>query len=143
MMPRPWRSSRSAVGLRAALGQMANATVSCFDLGRSLKGLVEVPYDVVDILDAHGDPHEIRTDVCSEQGLVGQLLMGGRGGVDDERARVSDVGQVAGELERLDECSTSVAAAFDAEREHGTGSLGKVASGPIVVRRVGEAGVPD
>ena len=47
--------------------------------------------------------------------------------MDDERAGVADVGQVAAQLERLDERPPGGAAARDAEREHCAGPERQVA----------------
>src|SRR5579859_3152301 len=87
--------------------------------GRPLRGferLLEVPDDVVDALDADREAYAFRADPCGAQLVVGELLVCRRRGVDDEGLRIADVGEVAEELQRLDQPSAGLAAAPDAER---------------------------
>lgn len=62
-----------------------------------------------------------------------------RCGVDDERLRVADVGEVACEVDVLDECLTDRAAALHLEAEHRSGTLREVLQGAVVVRMAGQA----
>ncbi len=63
--------------------------------------------------------------------------MGGRGGMDRQRAHVADVGQMAVQLEGLDEGPARRRAAADPEGQHGTGAGRQVARR----RRVPAAGL--
>ena len=47
-------------------------------------GLVEIGDDVANIFDADGEADEFRTDAGRVLLLYGELLVGGRGGMDDE-----------------------------------------------------------
>ena len=62
-----------------------------------------------------------------------QLPVRGARRVDHQRAHVADVGQVAAQLQRLDERAACGAAAGDAEREHGPRAL---AAGSAAAQRV-------
>eukprot|EP00964_Phaeocystis_antarctica_P056353 scaffold33245_cov61-Phaeocystis_antarctica.AAC.5 len=63
----------------------------------------EVGLDVVEVLVAHRDAHHGRRHASGGLLLRGELLVRRRGRVDDERARVTDVGQVRRHAERVDE----------------------------------------
>ena len=71
--------------------------------GRLVERPVEVAADVVGVLDADGDADEVGADARADERLVVELLVRGRPGMDDERAGVADVGEVAAQLDRLDE----------------------------------------
>src|ERR1019366_1274756 len=76
---------------------------------RPLRGTeagLEVGEDVVEGLDADAEPHQVRGDPGGEL-LVGlELRVGRRCGMDGEAAHVTDVGEVAEQLEAFDEPST-------------------------------------
>src|SRR6478735_1710322 len=96
---------------------------------RSLGGgetLLEVGEDVVDVLDAHGEPHEPRGDTGSDAVLLGSLRVRRRGRVDHERTHVTDVRDVAVQGEGLDELLARVESARDLEGEHRAGAAGRV-----------------
>ena len=82
-----------------------------------VESLVEVVNDVLDVLDADGDANHVRRDAGRDLLLLSQLLVRGRGWVDDQRLRVAHIGQVAGELDALDELLAAVTSALDAEGE--------------------------
>ena len=69
--------------------------------------------------------------------------MRGRARVDDERARVADVGQVRAQLDAADERLARLAAALAAEREHRARALRQVLLRQRVVGIVSQAGVAD
>ena len=62
---------------------------------------VEVPADVVDVLQADREADQVRADAGRDLLLVGQLLVGGAGRVDHQRLGVADVGQVRDQLQAL------------------------------------------
>ena len=79
---------------------------------------IEVEDDVVDVLDADADAHQLGQHAGRLERLVGELAVRGRAGVDDERARVADVGQVRAQLDAADERLARLAPALAAEGEH-------------------------
>src|SRR5215204_7653073 len=93
---------------------------------RGREGLVEIVDDVLNILDADGQPHNPRQDAGVDELLLGELRVRRRGGVDDERLRVADVGEVAREVYRLDELLADGATALHLEAEHRARPLGQV-----------------
>src|SRR5690606_36368487 len=58
------------------------------DLGKSL---FDIGYDIVGILDADRQAHDIRTSASRHFLLVAQLPMCGRGRMNHERTRVADI----------------------------------------------------
>ena len=65
--------------------------------------LVDVPQDVVRLLDADGQADHVGADAGAGQLILAQLAMGGRCGMDHQRLGVADVGQVAQEFAGVDE----------------------------------------
>ena len=68
------------------------------DAARRVERLREVGEDVVGMFDADGEPHVAGRDAGGELLLGRQLLMRRRGGMDGERARVADVGDMIEQL---------------------------------------------
>ena len=66
-----------------------------------LDGLIEIGKDIANILDAHGEAHQFRSDAGGGLLLCGKLLVGGGSGVNDQRFGVADVGQQREKLEAL------------------------------------------
>ena len=62
--------------------------------------LVEIGDDVVDVLDADRQADHVGRGACKLQLILRQLAVGGRGRVDDQRARVADIGEVREQLHR-------------------------------------------
>ena len=91
---------------------MSRATFS--SLLRRVQCLVEVSLDVGQVFDADTEADELGVDAGGALFLVGELLVRGRGGVDDQRLGVTDVCQVAAQLDVGDELLARLAAAFDA-----------------------------
>ena len=78
---------------------------------------LEVGQDVVERLDAHGQAHEVVGDPGGDL-LLGLELRVRRGRrVDGQAAHVADVGEVAEQLERVDELLARLEPALDPERE--------------------------
>src|SRR5215207_9904520 len=87
---------------------------------------VEVGEDVVDRLDAHRQPDKVG---CDPRGglLVGdELLVGGGGRVDRKAPHVTYVGEVAVQLQGVDELLARLQPAVDAERDDGALAAGQV-----------------
>ena len=80
---------------------------------------------------------------AASQRLGRELAVGRATGVDDERARVADVGQVRAQLDAADERLARLAPALAAEGEHRARALRQVLARERVVRVVREAGVAD
>src|SRR5689334_15676148 len=70
---------------------------------RSLNSLGKVPDQIVEIFDADGETDEVLRDSGGELLLVGELLVGGRGRVDDQALGVSEIGQMGEDLDGVDE----------------------------------------
>src|SRR5690606_37315895 len=105
--------------------------------------LVQVFDDVVHVLDADGQPDEIRGDARGPRLLFGQLLVRRAGRVNDQRLGVAQVGQQREQLDAVDEAAAGLVAAFDAEGEDGAGAFGQILAGQLVRRVAGQAGVAD
>ena len=65
------------------------------------------------MLDPDRHPHHVRPGARGDQFLAGQLAVGGRGGVDDQRSRVTDIGEMAEQLDVADELDAGVIATLD------------------------------
>ena len=74
-------------------------------------------------------------DAGGELLLGGELRVRGRRRVDDQRAHVADVGDVAVQRQRVDERLAGLDAARELERQHRAGALGRQLLGPLVPRR--------
>ena len=77
------------------------------------------------VVDGGGEPYQPRADAGGQLLRRAQLGVGGRRGVDHQRAHVADVGDVAVQLERVDERLAGLDAAGQLEREAGPGTLGR------------------
>ena len=89
--------------------------------------LLEIADDVLRILDADREPHHVRAGARLDLLRVGELAVRRRGRVDDQRARVADIGEVREQLQVGDELDAGLVAALEAEGEHGAGALRHVA----------------
>jgi|GEM_PF-5178849 len=67
--------------------------------------------------------------------------MRGRGGVDDERAAVTDIGQMAEQFQRIDQFHPGVIATLEAHGEHRARAVRQVFLRPVVVFRRFQAGI--
>ena len=120
------RTSRTAGGRGSSPGRHAPVTGKqlvdrrgrTLALGGAEAG-VEVGEDVVDRLDAHREAHEVGRDAGGGLLVGDELLVGGGGRVDREAAHVAHVGEVAVQLERVDELLARLEPALDAERDDG------------------------
>ena len=64
--------------------------------------------------------------------------MRGRGGMDDQRLGVADVGEMREQLQPLDEAPAGLAAALDVEAEDRAGALGQQLLGQRMIGMVGQ-----
>ena len=108
-----------------------------------LEGVVKGADDVIDVLESDGEADEFGLESGLALILVGELGVGGGGGVDDEALGVADVGEEAEELDVVDESDTLGAAALDAEDDHAAGAVGEVLLGEGVGGVGGESGIAD
>ncbi len=65
--------------------------------------LIQIPENIFDIFQANGQTNEIGADACGELFFVGKLGVGCAGGMDGERFGVAEVGDVAEELQVVNE----------------------------------------
>src|SRR5215470_2923219 len=138
--PRRRRSRAFAITWRA---RCANREWAVLQLGAAMsrrrQALLEVGDDVLLVL----EPDREANDVGARTGLdllrVGELTVGGRGRMNDERARIADISEMGEQLHVGDELDAGVVAAFESEREAGARALGHVFFREIVVAVAGEA----
>ena len=81
---------------------------------------VEVGEDVADRLETHGEANHARVHTRCKLLCFGQLAVSRRCRVDDEAAHVTDVRDVAVQLQSLGELLTRIAAALHVERDDRT-----------------------
>ena len=67
------------------------------------QGLFEIGLDVINVLNANGDSNHGGGDACGSLLVFAQLLVGRRGWMDDEGFGIPNVGQMARQLEAIDE----------------------------------------
>ena len=105
------------------------------DVGRGrVEGLGQVGDEVVDVLQADRQADEVIGDAGRSLLLGLQLRVRGRGGVDDERLGVADVGQQAEDLDVVDEPAPGLDAALDAERDDAAEAALEVLAWPACTR---------
>src|ERR1700712_6009563 len=85
----------------------------------SVKRLVDVGQDVVDVLDAHRQANVVRRDARRRLLLRRQLLMCGQRRLNHERLGVADVREMRGELQRFDEAPARLRIAANAKANDG------------------------
>ena len=96
-------------------------------------GLVEIGEDVADVLDADREADEFRGDPGGELFFDGELLVGRRGGVNDQRFGVADVGQQREELEGVDQFLAGFVAAFNSECDQAALAVGEILFGALEI----------
>ena len=95
------------------------------------------------MFEADGKADEVGGDSGGGELVVGELAVGGGGGVQEAGAGVGDVGEDGAEAHGVHEFGGGGAAALDAEGDDAAGSAGHVFLGEGVVGAGGEAGVVD
>ena len=68
-----------------------------------LEGFVQIFADILDVFDAEREAQQVGIDARGDELLLVELRMGGRGGMNQQRLRVADVGQMADEMEVVDD----------------------------------------
>src|SRR6478609_6969838 len=89
-----------------------------FGLGvRAREPLLEIPDQVVDVLDADRKPDRAGANARRLELVLLELAMRGARGMDDQALRVADVGQVRPQRHAADEVLARLTAAFELERK--------------------------
>ena len=101
---------------------------------RRRQRLVQVPEDVFDVLQADAQADEVGADTGCGHLLGRQLAVGGAGRVDGQALGIADVGEVAEELQVVDELLPGFDAALDAKAEDRARTLRQVLLGQLMVR---------
>ena len=82
---------------------------------RRLQRLVKIGLDILDMFQAHGYANKFGRNACGALGFRAELLVRGGGRMEHQGLGVADVGQVAGQLDRIDKPLAGPAAAADAK----------------------------
>jgi hypothetical protein len=90
-------------------------------LCRRRQRLCQIGQNVVDVLDADAQPDGVWRDACGGQFGLGELAMGGGGGMRRQRLGIADVDQPLKQLERIVEFYASGKTTLDAKGEQGRG----------------------
>jgi hypothetical protein len=110
-----------------------------------MKRLVQIPYQILHVFEPDGKPDHFGPHATGGEFLFGELLVRGRGRMDDQAAHVADIGQVREKMERLDEALAIFthlrAFALEAEGENGARSLRQIFLRERVIGMAGQAGV--
>ena len=102
--------------------------------------LRKVCADVVYVLDADADANHILAHAARRLLRLRQLLVRGARRVNDQSLGVAHVGELAGELDGVDELGARAQTPLDAKSEHrAVGILAEVFVGAFVVRVVGKS----
>ena len=80
--------------------------------------LVQVPQNILDVLQTHGNADQVLRHAGSLELLSAQLLVGGGTGMDYQGTGIADVGQVGSQLQGLDELLAGSTATFHTEGKH-------------------------
>ena len=112
-------------------------------LGSGCKAALEIRDKIVRVLEPDGETHQPFGDAGRLEGGCIHLLMGRRGGMDDQRLGVSDVGEMRKELQCLDELRACLAASLQFEAEDCAGPLRQQAFRELVVGMGREFGPQD
>src|SRR5713101_7669370 len=99
---------------------------------RHCQGFIQVPQDILYILNPDRQANEVGRDSSSQLVFLGKLLVRCAGGVDNQAARISDVGKVGEEPHAVDDFFTGFVAPLDAKGEDGTSATRQVAPGERV-----------
>ena len=103
--------------------------------------LFQIGDDVVDILDADRQAHHFGSGARLLQLLGRQLAVGRRGRMDDERARVAEIGEMREQLDVRHRLDARVIATLEAEGEDRAGALRAIFLGELMMLVAGEPGI--
>ncbi len=99
----------------------------------ALQRLVQIGDDIVDMFDADRDAHHVRPRPRGDQLGLAQLAVRGRGGMDDQRARIADIGEMAEQLDLRDQLHPGVVATLQPEGEHRPALAAEISVGERLV----------
>src|SRR5579871_6259694 len=85
--------------------------------------LIEVGDQVLDVFDAHRQPHDLRSRARLAAVFVRKLPVRGRGGMDNQTARVADICEMAENPDAVYQIHSRIKAAAQSEGENGSGAL--------------------
>src|SRR5262245_66229908 len=88
------------------------------DAAGAREPLLEIPDQVVDVLDADGEPDRAGANAGRFELVFGELPVRRARGMNYEALRIADVGEMRPQRDRANEFLTRVASAADVEREH-------------------------
>jgi hypothetical protein len=91
--------------------------------------LIQIPLDVFEVFETNAQADEIGADASGDLLFFAELAVRGGGGVNGETARITDIGEVAEELQAFDELLACFCAAFDTEAEDRACALGQILLG--------------
>jgi hypothetical protein len=83
--------------------------------GQSMR---EIMLNVLNMLQPNRNTNQIFANSAMKLFLVGQLLMGGAGRMNDKCSRITDIGKMRRKFDRVDELLAGVYSALDAKGEH-------------------------
>ena len=95
--------------------------------------MIQIPQNIFNIFQSNAQTDEIRADTGGELFGFGELRVGGAGGVDRHGLYIAQVGNMAKELQVINEPCACFPSAVDAEAEHGAGSFGEIFFGFFVI----------
>src|ERR1035437_5568586 len=99
----------------------------------SVQRLIQIPQNVIDILDTNAQAHEVSTDARRGLLLRCELTVCGAGRMDGQTLGIAHVGHMAEQLQAVDEFITRFRAAFDAESQYRTRTFGKISLGALMI----------
>ena len=88
------------------------------DAFRRLETTCEVGLDVANVFDAYRNPDHVFADTGSFHVFTGKTRVRGARRMQYQRARITDVGQVRSQLQRVDESCAAGATTGHAETKH-------------------------
>ena len=106
-----------------------------------LQGVGHVLQNVVDVLNAHAEAHQVGRDAGGGQLLIGHLAVGGGGGVQGAGLGVGHMGGDGGQLQTGHEFGGRLTASLDAKGHHTAGAVRHILLSPLVVGVPLQAGV--
>src|SRR5690606_29491226 len=99
----------------------SQAAVAWSDALRLGEGLVDIGDDVVDMLDAHRNAHQVFRNASPRQLFRAELAVRGRSRVAGQRLGVADIDQPQDHVQRVDELAACFHTALDAEADNTRG----------------------
>ena len=85
--------------------------------------LIQIPEDIFNILQSNGQTNEIRTDARDDLFFLRKLRVGCAGGMNGQRFDIAEIGNMAEELQVVNETRTSLPSALYAKPQYGACSF--------------------